>query len=350
MYSVLCPICQFVNPADATRCKACNAAFFEASGPGELDEETGATLAQRRGLRSLSETAFDVIRASPEPRAPARRPARWSVQTPTRRSAPSASEGGLPAMPAISPAPQPVSLVLQLIDPLDPAAQISVSDQWADESPRAIPSITWPSLLPGEPGAASDEEPTAREADNLPDEEQPEQVRPEGDRTGLPERRVVAKALARQAARRARMSSLMAEDDAPPPADVLLLDRDDSSRESLAALLGRFGFVVHQARDLADAERLESMGPFAAAFLDVSLDGDEQGASLALCRRLRSALPRPGLSTAVVLMSQNVRPMDRVRAALARSDIMLAKPLSRGDVARTLESCGVVMPADERRH
>jgi len=59
---------------------------------------------------------------------------------------------------------------------------------------------------------------------------------------------------------------------------------------------------------------------------------------------------RSGPSTAVVLMSPRLRPADRVRAALARSDAVLAKPLSRGDVARTLESCGVALPADERRH
>jgi hypothetical protein len=50
-----------------------------------------------------------------------------------------------------------------------------------------------------------------------------------------------------------------------------------------------------------------------------------------------------------VLVSTQLRPVERVRAKLAGCDGMLVKPVTRGDVARTLEACGLSLPADARR-
>ena len=52
---------------------------------------------------------------------------------------------------------------------------------------------------------------------------------------------------------------------------------------------------------------------------------------------------------AVLLVTAQLNPADRVRATLAGIKAPLTKPVSRGDVARALESCGVTLPADARR-
>lgn len=309
MYSVLCPVCHFVNPADAGCCRACNAAFFLDSDRAELDPAVAATRRRRRGLQALSGSSS--AEALPAPAEGA------ADDAPRRRAADSdtADEGEPSAGDAAPP--------LHLVDPLAGAAEHPPdSAAWSAGGLPPTPPIDWPDL-PSQPTPGALTGPL-----------------------GGPDRRTVAKALARQAARRARLASLMAEASGPPPVDVLVLDQDDATRGELKALLARFGFHVHEALDLGQAERLSRVGPFAAAFLDIRLDEADDGSGIELCQRLHGSTSG---GTPVVLMSRRVRPADRVRAALARSDMLLAKPLSRGDVARALESCGVALPADERR-
>lgn len=308
MYSVLCPSCHFVNPADAGCCRACNAAFFQDSEHAGLDPSIAATRAQRRGLQALSRGGNEAGEPPPSPAAPA------AASTPARRRDDALAP--LPAAPAAAKAD-----LIDLRDPLPPTLVAESDSASSAGGQTAAPLLGWPELPGVTPGWAT-----------LP----PDQ----------PERRTVAKALARQAARRARLAALADERDSPPPIDVLLLDRDEQARADLKHLLARFGFLVHEAQDLPQAERLAHLGPFAAAFLDIRLDEADDGAGLELCQRLQGSSHG---STAVVLMSRQVRAADRVRAALARSDALLSKPLSRGDVARTLESCGIALPADERR-
>jgi DNA-binding response OmpR family regulator len=52
---------------------------------------------------------------------------------------------------------------------------------------------------------------------------------------------------------------------------------------------------------------------------------------------------------AVLIVTKELQPADRVRAALAGIDSPLIKPVTRGDVARALEACYVTLPADARR-
>lgn len=292
MYSVLCPACHFVNPANARCCQACSTAFFQDSALGGLDPLVAATLAERQGWQSHR------MATQPSPDTPT---ALSSAALQRRRT----------------DLPQP-SEPITLIDPLPSPGKS------APASPTSLPPTPF---LPERRISAS---PAASgfALDNAPD------------------RRTVAKALARQAARRARLEALADERTAPPPTDVLVLDPDADTRQALHALLARFGFMVHEAQDLADAERLAHASAFVAAFLEIRLDEVDDGRGLDLCQHLHG---RSRGGTAVVLMSRHVRPSDKVRATLARGDALLAKPLSRGDVARTLESCGVVLPADERR-
>lgn len=154
-----------------------------------------------------------------------------------------------------------------------------------------------------------------------------------------------AKAATRAAVRRARLAQ-SAPHDGASPTEVLVLDADNDSRHALCGLLEGFGFRAVCADDPRHAIEWAGRQSFAAAFVDVTLDESDDGCGIELCRELR-ALRR---EMAVVLLSAEVHPVDRVRARLAGCDALIAKPARRGDVARTLEDCGVPLPSDARRH
>jgi CheY-like chemotaxis protein len=161
-----------------------------------------------------------------------------------------------------------------------------------------------------------------------------------------------AKAAARTAARRARI--VQAERDSGPGQleqvrDVLVLDADDAASANLTELLELFGFRVHVARDIAHAAEVLSRCALIAAFLDIRLDGNDESDGIALLQTINT-LPRLiGHPTpAVLTVSAQLNPAERVRAALAGIKPLI-KPVTRGDVARALESCGVTLPSDARR-
>ena len=136
----------------------------------------------------------------------------------------------------------------------------------------------------------------------------------------------------------------------PAPADVLVLDDSEVALRYLCKLLGEFGFRVHPVRDSQAAWALLERQRFAAAFVDMRLDADDPVDGIVLCQRLKSAplLPERGAAS-VMLVSGSGQPADEVRARLAGCDAFLAKPLTRGSVARALDGCGVALPADARR-
>lgn len=159
------------------------------------------------------------------------------------------------------------------------------------------------------------------------------------------------KAAARAAARRARLSHTHTDPgQLEQLRDVLVLDADDDASAHLTELLRLFGFRVHAARNLAEAADILSRHPLVAAFLDVSLNGPNQGDGLTLIQTIND-LPRllGHPAPPVLLVTARLRPADRVRAALAGVAAPLTKPVTRGDVARALESCDVLLPADARR-
>jgi len=157
-----------------------------------------------------------------------------------------------------------------------------------------------------------------------------------------PDPRISTKAQVRRAVRRAQRASAAA---ATVMTDVLVLDPDDADRGALSALLERFGFVVHAAADAAQAAELLAQRSYAATFLEVAFDGSDRGAGVELCRRIKES----EAAHALIVVSGRLDPSDQVRARLAGADVHLTKPLSRGDVARSLEGCGVGLPADARR-
>ncbi len=160
-------------------------------------------------------------------------------------------------------------------------------------------------------------------------------------------------AQAKAAARRARLVAgvgASAANGSPVPPDVLVLDPNDSGRDHLCGLLEHFGFCAYPARNSSQATWLVDTRAFRAAFLDVALDGSDQGVGIELCRRVKDRPPsRSGPAAALFIVTGSARPSDRVLAALAGSDAFLTKPLGRGDVAGALEAFGLAMPSDDRR-
>jgi CheY-like chemotaxis protein len=160
-----------------------------------------------------------------------------------------------------------------------------------------------------------------------------------------------AKKAARAAARRARLASNTVRPGAQEPLrDVMVLDADEAAGGELCKLLERFGFSPQWLRSISKAAEHLAAKPFAAYFLDIALDGADRGEGLSLVQRIQELPAREGHpAPAVLIVSAQLNPADRVRAALAGIKAPLVKPVSRGDVARALEGCGVSLPSDARR-
>lgn len=156
-----------------------------------------------------------------------------------------------------------------------------------------------------------------------------------------------AKAAARAAARRARLATAAeGANAAGQPRDVLVLDADLASGGELCALLERFGFQSWPVATLAEARDEIRKRPFAAMFLATPLDDD----GVALLGTIHALPVTAGrVAAAVFMVTSQLHPSDRVRAALAGVGEPLVKPLQRGTVARALENQSIALPADARR-
>lgn len=293
----ICPVCLEVNSDDAKTCGACGASMRGGDTvPAALYMPAEERPAARKGKPSGA-LWFDDLKAQPD--------------SPTTVD---------------SPAP----LTLTLRDVID------------EPAPPPAPSDV---LTPPDVVVADPEPPAPPDAEEMARRRLVDQLAV--DRGA----RAAAKAAKRAAVRRARLG--LGEHD-PLPAGgestVLVLDTDEVARDQLVALLVVFGFNVHATDNLDEALALSRTQPFAAAFVDVVLDSSDGGAGVDLCQRLkRNDLHADGRTTALVLVSTQERPSDRVLSRLAGCDGSLVKPLTRGSVARLLESCGVVFPADARR-
>lgn len=161
--------------------------------------------------------------------------------------------------------------------------------------------------------------------------------------------RATAKAKVRRAVRRAQQAGAASHADSFALTDVLVLDADVAARDHLGGLLERFGFTVHTAPNMARAADLLDTRHFVAVFLDIVLDDSDHGEGVALCRLARDLNAMPVRWTpALVLVNARAQAIDAIRAKLAGADVLLPKPLARGDVARALVDCGVALPIDAR--
>jgi CheY-like chemotaxis protein len=131
---------------------------------------------------------------------------------------------------------------------------------------------------------------------------------------------------------------------------VLVLDADEVARDQLCGLLRGFGFDIHPVADPVSAAALLQSRSFAAIFADVALDAADGGGGIDLCQQIREAnRRRDDGATLMVLVSAQLRPIDRVRAELAGCDDAILKPVTRGNVARVLDARDIALPADDRR-
>lgn len=128
--------------------------------------------------------------------------------------------------------------------------------------------------------------------------------------------------------------------------DVLVLDPETTENASLRELLKLFGFEVTAVRNVADARKAMGDRFFSVYFLDITLDvGDGVG----LLQSIHDQQPDGNAKPEVLMVVAQLQPADRVRAALAGIGTPLLKPVSRGELARALESRGIALPADARR-
>jgi CheY-like chemotaxis protein len=221
--------------------------------------------------------------------------------------------------------------------------------------PAEIP-ITLREVLQEEPPAPARQAPNRPVPELLVQAEPFEPPQPDRRLTGDDHREAVETAARRQrraerraAVRRARLRSLAEEHaDASPP-EVLVLDGDAGSRESLCTLLRRFGFVVHAADEVRIAYPIAASRKVVAAFVAIVTDGeDDQG--LIDCRRVHDIFERRfGPPAVLVGVAERAQPLDLVRAELAGCAELIVKPVTRGAVARVFDVHDIAMPADARR-
>lgn len=177
----------------------------------------------------------------------------------------------------------------------------------------------------------------------------PESALPPLPATPLPTERAARAAIKvaqRAAVRRARQASASPQQTV---SDVLVMDGDATARNQLDELLGDLGFRVRPVATLAQAALLAGFHPFAAVFVAVP-PGAIDGAVHDLFERVREACRHAGVAPAVrVLLAVQWSPVDRVRAELAGCEATLVRPVNRRDLARVLDTNGVVLPRDPRR-
>ena len=83
--------------------------------------------------------------------------------------------------------------------------------------------------------------------------------------------------------------------------------------------------------------------------MDIRFDSSVAPEAIGLCHLLKRT-PANGAACALIIVCDRIDPTDRIRAELAGSDFVLARPLGRGEVAGALEACRVTLPVDARRH
>ncbi len=162
---------------------------------------------------------------------------------------------------------------------------------------------------------------------------------------GTPETLAARKARRRAAVRLAQRRRPSALADPPAICDVLVLEADPRARADLCQTLELFGFRPHVAVSAAEAEGLSLRQPHVAAFLGLGSDY-ESADTEALCRRLHDA--RRGRPVALIAIGERRLHTDRIRMQLAGADLVLFRPVARGDIARALADCGLRLPRDPR--
>ena len=128
---------------------------------------------------------------------------------------------------------------------------------------------------------------------------------------------------------------------------ILLLRATSADADPLSEQLKAFGFDVRLRTDLPD---LPAPWPFVAVFVDLALRPADGGVAIDLCNEVRERSRLPGvLKPVLVLVADQLSPTNRVRAGLAGCNEILLGAISRGSVAKVLDTRGIKLPSDQRK-
>ena len=138
-----------------------------------------------------------------------------------------------------------------------------------------------------------------------------------------------------------------APNDGPAAPAILVLRAAGNDPDPLCDQLRAFGFNVQVQQDPPD---LPAPWPFVAVFVDHALRPAEGGDAMDLCNDVRERSRLPGvLKPMLVLVADQLSPTNRVRAGLAGCNEILLGAVTRGGVARVLDTRGIALPSDARR-
>ncbi len=112
---------------------------------------------------------------------------------------------------------------------------------------------------------------------------------------------------------------------------ILLVEDDDSLRDSASAYLRAAGFAVDAAATGKMARALAAVSPYDAVILDVRLPDDD---GFALCTTLRSRRPAPRIMMATARDSVD----DRIAGLDLGADDYLVKPYALGELVARLRA------------
>ena len=141
-------------------------------------------------------------------------------------------------------------------------------------------------------------------------------------------------------------SAAAASEIAASPA-ILLLRPASADPDPLSDQLTAFGFDVLRRTDLPD---LPAPWPFVAVFVDLALHPADGGDAIDLCNEVRERSRLPGvLKPVLVLVADQLTPTNRVRAGLAGCNEILLGAITRGSVAKVLDTRGIKLPSDARK-
>jgi hypothetical protein len=128
---------------------------------------------------------------------------------------------------------------------------------------------------------------------------------------------------------------------------ILVLRAIGDDPDPLCEQLKAFGFHLEVRRDPPD---LPAPWPFVAVFIDHALRIDDGGDAIDLCNEVRERSRLPGvLKPVLVLVADQLSATNRVRAGLAGCNEIVLGAITRGSVAKVLDTRGIALPSDARR-
>jgi DNA-binding response OmpR family regulator len=118
----------------------------------------------------------------------------------------------------------------------------------------------------------------------------------------------------------------------PPKCNILLVDDDDVTRESLRLVLQHSNFEVYAAATVNEALRLIALQPFDALLTDLNMPGAGDG--LTVVSAMRHANPL----AVTIILSGSPRMELAARTIMHQADEVLTKPLAPPELVRAIHA------------